>query len=408
MEINERNIVKLIRELDNLKKHGSYPTGFNLFEAAGMVRQEIRHSNFLSFLLDPKKPHGLGDQFIKKLMLRAATINEAKDVAQLSTLLGNFDDLVVAREWNTTQSKLRIDIVAWSHQNQSVFVFENKVDSSAGATQLADYEELVLQQDTFRNYKKTFIYLTKNGEDPDEVSWLQISYENVIEIIEEMANENKSVLGSDLRIAINHYVDLLRRNIVGDESLKAECSRIIEQYRDVLDFIYKNAEQVGTGADFKKASEKFRDSAGELIKELVSKPTQYAFIPVPLYTIIPDCVGTNYWGQTKPIIMWFYLRGDNSLGLILEVGPIPDPNIDRLRLVESLQNIFGRKRVVSDTYSRVWSEYVRLDDEPDVDMILVKMNGLWSKFKETLLPLVIEVVEPFFSKNPADASQSNP
>ena len=33
---------------------------FNLFEAIGAVRGELRHSNFLAFLLSPTRPHGLG------------------------------------------------------------------------------------------------------------------------------------------------------------------------------------------------------------------------------------------------------------------------------------------------------------------------------------------------------------
>ncbi len=30
---------------------------FNILEALGVVRQELRHSDFLRFLLDPRNPH---------------------------------------------------------------------------------------------------------------------------------------------------------------------------------------------------------------------------------------------------------------------------------------------------------------------------------------------------------------
>jgi hypothetical protein len=36
---------------------------FNILEALGVVRQELRHSDFLAFLMDPKGNHGLGDAF---------------------------------------------------------------------------------------------------------------------------------------------------------------------------------------------------------------------------------------------------------------------------------------------------------------------------------------------------------
>ena len=45
---------------------------FNIFESLGLVRQEIRHSAFLRWLLDPTETHGLGDywlrQFLKKVI----------------------------------------------------------------------------------------------------------------------------------------------------------------------------------------------------------------------------------------------------------------------------------------------------------------------------------------------------
>lgn len=398
MEINEKNMVGLIRDLDQIKKHRSYPTGFNLFESTGMVRQEIRHSNFLGFLLDPKKPHGLGTQFIKEIILRAAIANEDREVAQLSTLLGDFDDLIVKREWSTAGSKKKIDIVAWSPTNRSVFVIENKVDSGAGKNQLADYVSLIGKHEIFNEYQKTFLFLTKSSDEPEEELWLQLGYEDIVDILLEMIRENENTLGLELRTAIEHYVDLLRRYIVGDENLKAECSRIIDQYGDVLTFIYKHAEQSGQGSDFKSASLKFYEEYKTKINDIVTKPTQYAFIPKSLDGVVAECKGTNFWGQQKPILMWFYLRGDNSLGLILEVGPIPDATEERRGLVESLQKIIGRNRIIKDTYSRVWSKYVRLEEDPDESMILSQMTKLWSEFESKFESDVARVVEEFFRK----------
>ena len=36
--------------------------GFNLFEAVGAIRGELRHSNFLAFILSPARSHGLGTE----------------------------------------------------------------------------------------------------------------------------------------------------------------------------------------------------------------------------------------------------------------------------------------------------------------------------------------------------------
>jgi hypothetical protein len=48
------------------------------FEAIGMVRQEIRHSNFLAYLLDPARPHGIGDVALRALLITLAEGNSAQ------------------------------------------------------------------------------------------------------------------------------------------------------------------------------------------------------------------------------------------------------------------------------------------------------------------------------------------
>ena len=41
---------------------------FNIFDAIGIERQELRHSDFLAFLLNPYRDHGLGGTFIEILL----------------------------------------------------------------------------------------------------------------------------------------------------------------------------------------------------------------------------------------------------------------------------------------------------------------------------------------------------
>ena len=38
------------------------------FEAIGMVKQEIRHAHFLSYIFDPNRPHGFGIECLRALM----------------------------------------------------------------------------------------------------------------------------------------------------------------------------------------------------------------------------------------------------------------------------------------------------------------------------------------------------
>jgi hypothetical protein len=402
MAVNEKEIVHLIHELDAIKKHRSYSTGFNIFKSTGMVRQEIKHSNFLGFLLDPQEQHGLGSQFVKSIIFRLASNNENSGISQLGTLLNDYDDLKIKREWSTPESKLKIDLVAWSKENKSVFVIENKVDASAGKNQLSNYAELIEKHSRFSGYKVIYIFLTKNADDSNEGSWLSLGYEDISDIAVELLKENESSLSLEIKTAINHYIDLLRRYIVGDEDLVAQCSRIIQQYGEVMTFIWKHGDQLDQGTDFITASDQFHKENSLAIKELEKKPVQYSFIPNALDLAVRSWPGTNFRGHSKPIVMWFWLRGDDSvgysLGLILEVGPIGDKSVNRNQLVSSLQEIFGRKRTIKDVYSRVWSEYVRLEDDFDAGMIFDTMQKLWSKFNDQYMIEVVGVAAKYLAQ----------
>jgi hypothetical protein len=84
----------------DLERLESLVTQFNIFEAIGAVRQELRHSDFLAFLLDPQQNHGLRDVFVKKLLQKA--ISEADGVHLPVTPIDldtwNLEQLEVARE----------------------------------------------------------------------------------------------------------------------------------------------------------------------------------------------------------------------------------------------------------------------------------------------------------------------
>ena len=82
--------------LDELQKWENH---FNLFDVLKICRTEIRHSNVLSWLLNPNENHNLGDAFIKKVFQEFIKNqpNANKEVMQL--LLMDFYSFSVYREW---------------------------------------------------------------------------------------------------------------------------------------------------------------------------------------------------------------------------------------------------------------------------------------------------------------------
>ncbi len=125
---------------DDLERLESLLHQFNIFEAVGMVRQEIRHSHFLAFLLNPSASHGLKDIFLKAFLKRILAQSANATVSPIAVDVANLADTQVRREWKN------IDILLVSPTSQIVCAIENKVDSGEHSNQLQRYRQIVQQE----------------------------------------------------------------------------------------------------------------------------------------------------------------------------------------------------------------------------------------------------------------------
>ncbi|MEJ7841264.1 MAG: PD-(D/E)XK nuclease family protein [Rubrobacter sp.] len=139
---------------------------FNIFEAVGLVRQEIRHSAFLSFLLNPQENHGLRDAFVKRLLQEAimSTPDTSAPVTPIELSLWDLDQIEVRREWQ------HIDIFLVDERNRLAVVIENKIDTGEHSDQLGRYYEVVKQH--YPNCKVIGLYLTPAGDEKFTYLWV--------------------------------------------------------------------------------------------------------------------------------------------------------------------------------------------------------------------------------------------
>ena len=80
---HENKLLALLDALRKFEKQFGLRNRFNLFEAVNMVRQEIRHSSFLAFLLNPAESHGLGDRFLRAILIAAAEYHPDPPISRL-------------------------------------------------------------------------------------------------------------------------------------------------------------------------------------------------------------------------------------------------------------------------------------------------------------------------------------
>src|SRR5216684_6056912 len=136
---SQKDLEALVVDNPDLERLEALLDQFNIFEALGAVRQELRHSDFLAFLLDPQRPHRLGDLFAKRL-LQSAIRNKDNSAIPFNSVeldIWSLGELEVRREWQN------IDILLRDERHQLLVPIENKVDTEEHSDQLRRYWDAV-------------------------------------------------------------------------------------------------------------------------------------------------------------------------------------------------------------------------------------------------------------------------
>ena len=207
-------------------------TRFNLFEAVGVVRHELRHSDFLAYLLTPSQHHDLGAVFLKEL-LQAVLLMTEGDGAVSSSGLDAWDlsQATVQREWH------HIDILAVDDVNRLAVIIENKIGTGEHSGQLDRYHDDISRH--YPGYKIIALFLTPDGDVPSHQHFHPMSYTLVGEVIEKIVQDNRATLDAEVVMILEHYVQMLRRHIASDSDVAELCRSIYQKHRQALDLIFE-------------------------------------------------------------------------------------------------------------------------------------------------------------------------
>lgn len=213
---------------------------FNLFQALKLQNNEVKHSNFLGWLLTPFESHNLMDCFLKEL-LKIALQN---DTSLVDIILSDLTDAKVTLEKMANDGR-RMDIFIESPRNKLVCVIENKVWSGEGCNQLEDYRDFILNHDNYKDYKhKIFLFLTpyKYSLCEDYKGYIRINYGDILKAINNLMKQYGCLLDDDVKIFIEHYKKMVERNIMGetDKEIIDLCRKIYRENKSAIDLIIEN------------------------------------------------------------------------------------------------------------------------------------------------------------------------
>lgn len=304
-------------EFDKLEKEFDQ---FCPFEALGMVQSEIRHGNFLAYLLDPKRPHGFHSEILRAFLLalsRKTSLTGSPRLRPLDVHLMDIEHAEVRREWRN------IDLLIVLPSEKIVIPIELKIDSTQGVDQLQRYRRIVESEWLVdQGWKHLNVFLTKHDEAPlDADQWQPLRMGDLVKELETIARTNGSSNASE---SLRAYIRMLRRHHLEDEHLEEIARKLWSRHKEALEFLAdRRPDAVGNLFDALK------DRRGELAKAIREVGSQVV-LDADYKTIVRFAFSEwddlphfkqATWTETKRFILLELKREGPKINAYLYLGP---------------------------------------------------------------------------------------
>lgn len=220
---------KLIEDVKEIlpKKSGE----INVFKVLQCHEHEIRHSNILAWLIDPKESHGLSDIVLKQFVEKFCS----KTFGDLAP-----ENVKVFREAPARGgSNYRYDILILDKKNKKLILIENKWNCRTSYEQLSNYSKTL--EIEYPKYQKQCIILEKSDSASMDVpeTWRNLKYKSdVIPLISSIQTDNEN-----LRLILNNYIEILNETENGNKALLSHLNKFEEQYSEEIDFLVNDLDE---------------------------------------------------------------------------------------------------------------------------------------------------------------------
>lgn len=176
------------KSITEMKKQGLF---VNVWQTAGLERNEVRNNQVLKWFFDCNADHGLNNRVLD-IFLKSLNYENATPTTYYS----------YAENYPVADGKNRVDIQI--EADDLLLFIEVKIDASEGFEQLKRYQEIALQK--AKRKKWAVIYLTKEGNLPNNYirskTLIPVSWQTFATAI------NKSVSAKNL---LTHNLWLLKQ-----------------------------------------------------------------------------------------------------------------------------------------------------------------------------------------------------
>ena len=370
-DANTRALEALVIDNPDLESLEYLLDQFNIFEAIGMVRQELRHSD-------------LGDDFVKRLLQKAITgaVHNLLPISPIDLDVWGLDEMIVQREWQN------IDILLLDEAHHLAIILENKGTSQDHSKQLQRYRKLIQQQ--YPDWRILGLFLTPEGDAPTDETYLSVSYETVCQLIEQLLASRASTLGPDVAVLMSHYVQMLRRHIVSDSEIADLCRRIYRKHQRALDLIYEHRPDMQAN---------LHDELLNLVTSTPGLRLDYESKSYILFWIdewsVPALLTGEGWRPEGRIMLFQFENLADRLQLKLLIGPGPLEIRQKLHEMANNNPPFTAYRTLGKKWNTIFKRSfltAKFYEEATLSDLQEEITRQWQRFLEKDLPAIKAVV----------------
>lgn len=389
--INESSIYSFLINNEQFEYLEEQLNKFNPFKILKIGDHEIRHSNILAWLLNPKGNHNLGNIILKKVILDILMDPENEQSIQEKIFIrdvynSDFSDSEVIRE------REHIDIFVLSESNKFVIYFENKVKSNQTKDQLNRYYNSVLKEFPLKKYKVLPVLLTLKGEEPLHDKYCKYNYSNFYQIITSAINLYKNKIQDEVLQFIQYYILNLEDILMIDKKIEKFCKDIYNNHKEVIDLIYEVGHHIDITTSLKAFEKEFSD-----VNEISKSNKSFTF-NVPEFQVSTNPSKDN-WGNGSPFYFWYDVYFGEKLKLALEIGPFKDQDLRHkflLYLDKCGVKLSNQAKEPGRLYARIWTDTIKIKDWSNSDEVYLAMSNLYiKKGMEKIKTKLIEAISTF-------------
>jgi len=356
---------------------------FNIFDALGIARVEIRHSNFLAWLLDPSESHGQGGLFLKAVLMDLLRYSPVTQRPLSPVELDGIElrGVEIRREWHN------IDLLIICQDPQFLIIIENKIDSGEHSNQLGKYEAEI--QTHFPGQSALFAFLTRSGIEASDDSWVGYSYADLHRVLVRVRTASANAIGDDVLTFLDHYLRLIGSRFMDDPKIDELCRKIYRNHRQALDLIW---DRIGEGGFIVDVEELLRAKPDRWV--VVNRTSRHVdFVPTEWLAWLPPLCALpksdpRFW------LVWRLGVNDGKCRLRVLVRPCADVVVRRAiveRMLKDEQEFgFAISGQATDKWTTVYSTTIdqwKEDEEPDREKLLTKIEQRLDSLQKKLWAL---------------------